>query len=184
MIDRILRIIKLDFSVFRDIESDPAATVQAAIVVVVASGLSAVGTALSADTSQALAQAFLGSFITGVVGWLVWSAVTHFVGKALYQSGGTLEEMLRVVGYANAPRFLGIFSFIPCLGALAGLAGLILSLIAVIMAISEGLDVSTGQAIIVAVVGLLGFGAVMVIVSLVFGLPALLTYGLCAAAAG
>jgi hypothetical protein len=184
MIDRILRIIKLDFSVFREIESDPNATVQAAIVVVLASGLSAIGTAFSADTSQALAPAFLGSFISGVVGWLVWSAVTHFAGKALYQSGGTLEQMLRVVGYANAPRFLGVFGSIPCLGYLAGLAGLILSLIAVIMAISEGLDVSTGQAVIVAVVGLLAFGAVMVIVGVVFGLPALLTFGLCAAAAG
>jgi hypothetical protein len=183
MIDRILRIIKLDFSVFRDIESDPAATVQAAIVVVLASGLSAAGTALSSDTSQAVAVAFLGSFISGVVGWLVWSAVTHFVGKALYQSGGTLEQMVRVVGYANAPRFLGVLSFIPCLGPLAGLAGLVLSLIATIMAISEGLDVSTGQAIIVAVVGFAAAFLVMVIVGLVLGLPALLTFGLCAAAA-
>jgi hypothetical protein len=181
VIDRILRIVKLDFSVFKEIEADPNATGQAVIIVVLASFLSALGTWLRADAPRAFVAVFLSSFISGVVGWVVWAIVTHYMGKALYQSGGTLEGMLRVLGYATAPRFLGIFEIIPCFGALAGLAGLILSLIAGIMAISEGLDVSTGQAVIVAVIGWIALFIVTAIIGLILGGAALVTYGLCTA---
>jgi len=181
MIERILRIVKLDFTVFREIESDSGATLEAAIIVIAASALGAMGTALRAEQPRALAATFAVSLVSGIVGWVVWSAVTHFVGKMLYQSGGTLESMMRVLGYSTAPRALGVLEFIPCLGALAGLAGFILSLIAGVMAVSEGLDVDTGQAIIVIIVGAIAFFAVNVLFGLLFGGAALLTYGLCSA---
>ena len=181
MIDRIPRIIKLDFSVFDEIEADPAATVQAAIIVVVVSLLSGIGTGLRADAPRGFTAAFFMSFISGLVGWVVWAAVTHYVGKALYQSGAKLESMLRVLGYASAPRVLGILDFIPCFGALAGLAGLLLSLGAGIMAIAEALEVDTGQAIVVAVAGWIALFIVTAVVGLIFGGAALLTYGLCSA---
>ncbi len=175
MVDRIMRIIKLDFSVFKEIEADPNATSEAAIVVLLASLLSAIGTGIA---SRGFFMPFIGGLVSGLVGWVVWAAVTHFVGKALYQSGGTFESMLRVLGYASAPRFLGILSFIPCFGALAGLAALILSLVAGVMAISEGLDVDTGQAIIVAVIGWIGLFIVNMVATTIFGGMALAVSGL------
>ena len=181
MVERILRIIKLDFSVFKEIESDRNATVEAAIIVALANLLAALGTGLRADQPRAFFATVAISFVSGIVGWIVWSAVTHYVGKLLYHSGGTFESMLRVLGYATAPRFLGILDFIPCVGALAGLAGLILTIIAGVMAVSEGLDVETGQAIIVIIIGAIGMFIVSVIFGLVFGGAAALTYGLCGA---
>jgi len=166
MVDRIIRIIKLDFAVFKEIESDPNATTEAAIVVTLASLLSALGTAFA---SHRFFPSLIGGLISGLVGWVVWAVVTYYLGKAMYKGTGTLESMLRVLGYASAPRFLGIFAFIPCLGALAALAGLILSLITGIMAISEGLDLETGQAIIVAVVGWIGLFIVTMVVHMLFG---------------
>ncbi|MBM4428996.1 MAG: hypothetical protein FJ026_01440 [Chloroflexi bacterium] len=163
MIERILRIIKLDFSVFREIESDPAATGQAAIIVAVTTFFSAIGSAVA---SQNAVMSFLGSMISGLVGWVVWSVVTFYIGRSLFRGRGTLDNMLRVLGYASAPNILGFFSFIPCLGWLAALAGFFLSLIAGIMAIKEGLDLDTGGAIGVAVVGWIA----MMIVSMIFGL--------------
>jgi hypothetical protein len=179
MIERILRIVKLDFTVFRDIESDPGATMEAAIVVVAANLLAAIGTAMGAEGPRAVLPTFAIALVSGIVGWIVWSAVTHYVGRMLYQSGGTLESMMRVLGYSTVPRALGVLEFIPCLGALAGLAGFILTVIAGIMAVSEGLDVDTGQAIIVILIGAVGLFIVNVVFGLVFGGAALLTYGLC-----
>jgi hypothetical protein len=145
-----MRIIKLDFAVFKDIESDPKATTEAAIVVAVASVLSAIG---SAFASQRWLLAFLGGVIGGFVAWIVWSYVSYFVGSVLYKSQGTFENMLRVIGYASAPQLLGILALIPCVGWIGTLVGTLLSLIAGVMAIREGLDLDTGQALIVALVG-------------------------------
>jgi len=182
MIDRIMRIIRLDFSVFKEIESDPNATTEAAIVVAAATLLSALGSAFgSGRATHAPVPAFFSSLIGGLLGWVVWAAVTHFVGKTLYQSGGTFQSMLRVLGYASAPQCLGILGFIPCFGALATLAGAVLSLMAGVMAIREGLDVDTTQAIIVAVVGWVALFAVTMIIGIIFGGAALATAGLCAA---
>jgi len=181
MIERILRIVKLDFSVFKEIESDPGATVEAAIVVVAANLLAAIGSGVRSEAPRAFFATFAISLVSGIVGWIVFSAVTHYVGRVLYHSGGTLESMLRVLGYATAPRALGLLEFIPCLGALAGLAGFVLSVIASVMAVSEGLDVDTGQAIIVIVIGAVAWFSVNVLFGLVFGGAALLTYGLCSA---
>jgi hypothetical protein len=181
MVERILRLVKFDFTVFRDIESDPSATLEAAIVVVAANLLASIGTAVRNETPRAFFATFAITLVSGIVGWIVWSAVTHYIGRMVYQSGGTLESMMRVLGYATAPRALGVLEFIPCLGALAGLAGFFLTVIAGIMAVSEGLDVDTGQAIIVVIIGALAFFAVSVVFGIVFGGAALLTYGLCSA---
>ncbi len=181
MIERILRLVKLDFSVFKEIESDPNATLEAAIVVIAANLLAAIGSAVNSEAPRAFLTTFGITLVSGIVGWIVWSAVAHYVGKMLYKSGGTLVSMMRVLGYATLPRALGILDFIPCVGALAGLAGFILTVIAGIMAISEGLDVDTGQAIIVIIVGAVGLFLVNVIFALVFGGAAVLTYGLCSA---
>jgi hypothetical protein len=172
MLDRIVRIVKLDFPVFKDIESDPNATTQAAIIVAATSVLSAIG---SAAGSQRPFMAFLGGVISGVVGWIVWSYVSHLVGGALYKHPGTFEGMLRVIGYASAPQLLGVLNIIPCVGWIGGLAGAILALVASIMAIREGLDLDSGQAIIVAVVGWIALMIVGAIIASIFGIGAAIT---------
>lgn len=166
MIERILRLIRMDFSVFKEIESDPSATTEAAIVVAVSTLLSALGSAIGSDQPT---TGFIASVISGIVGWLVWSAVTYIVGKSVFKGGGTLEQMLRVLGYASVPNILGVFSFIPCFGWIAGFAGWILALVAGVMAIKEAMDVELGTAIGVTVVGAIAMGIVFAIIGLIFG---------------
>jgi hypothetical protein len=162
MVERILRIVRLDFSVFKEIESDPSATVEAAIIVAITTLLSAITSAIAAENTVAM---FVISLVSGLIGWVVWSAVTFFVGKTLFRGGGTLEQMLRVLGYAHAPRILSVLNVIPCVGWLAGLAGLIISLIAAIMAIREALDLELSTALAVVAIGFI----VMLVVNVVIG---------------
>ncbi len=166
MVERIVRLIKLDFSAFREIESDPAATSQAAIIVAVTSFISALGSMAGAERPF---MAFLGSLVMGIVGWIVWSIVTYVVGKSLFKGGGTLDQMLRVLGYASAPKILGVLAFIPCLGWLAALAGAIISLIAGVMAIKEALDVELGTAVVVVIIGWIAMAIVSAIIGVLFG---------------
>jgi hypothetical protein len=112
---------------------------------------------------------FVGPIINGLVGWGVWSVVTYFVGKSIFAGKGTLEGMLRVLGYASAPNILGILVFIPCIGWLAALAGWLLSLIAGVMAVREGLDLTLGAAIGVVIIGWFARVAVAIAVAVAFG---------------
>ncbi len=155
MIARIMRVFKLDSSVFREIAEDKAAMTQAAIIVVVVSLISALAMALSAvltETGNAIGAFFL-TFLSGVLlSWILWAVLTYAVGVFVFKGKTDVPEMMRVLGYANAPNLLGILAIIPCVGWLAAIAGGILSLIAGIIAIREAMEFDTLKAVITAVI--------------------------------
>jgi hypothetical protein len=113
MIERIVRAIRLDWTVFREIAKDPKALKEAAIIVAISTFLSAMGLGLF--------KLSFGSFIVDwliaiLVGWIGWAVITYLVGTAVFKAETDIPEMLRVLGYANAPLLLGLLSFIPCVG--------------------------------------------------------------------
>jgi hypothetical protein len=158
MIERVIRVFRLDFTVFREVAEDQNAMTEAAIIVVVVTLLSALGSAIGALISGASFGAaivgFIAAWIFGILfNWILWAVVTYFIGTTLFQGKTDIPEMMRVLGYANAPLLLGIFGIIPCLGWIASLVGWVLSLIAAVMAIREGMEFDTTKAIITAVIG-------------------------------
>ena len=184
MIDRILRAIRLDWTVFREIAEDQSALTEAAIIVAVVTFLSGIGTfigALIADNS--FGSAFLEFLNTWLIygillGWIVWAVLTYFIGTTLYQGKTDIPEMLRVLGYANAPNLLGIFGFIPCVGWLIALAGAILALIAGVIAVREAMEFDTTKAIITVVVSWVIAFVLRWIVGAILGLGTAMTAGI------
>jgi hypothetical protein len=182
MFERIIGVFKLDKKTFEGIEADESATTQAAIVVLLVGLLAGIGAAIGAIAFNNFAPGFLsnlqqslgetgmpagldtfvprlspiGAFINAVVaallGWLVWSAITYFVGTKLFGGTATFKEMLRMLGFAQAPRLLGVFGFIPCLGGLISFAGTIWALVTSFVAIREGLDIDNGKTILTVIV--------------------------------
>ena len=158
MIERIVRVVKLDATVYAEIEHDEAATTEAAIIVGVASVLSALGSAIAVWAYGGRFGSGLGSFFISLIlgvalNWLLWSYVTMLVGTKLFGGEATFWEMARTLGYANAPRVLGILGAISCLGAIIGLVAWILSLIAGFFAVREALDLPTDKSVITIIVG-------------------------------
>jgi len=154
MFNRIIGVFKLDVNTFEEIEHDESATVQAAIVVAIVAVLTGVGSGLSAQFSdRSFIAAFFVSLVWAFIGWFLWSAVSYFIGTSLFGGKATLGEMLRVIGYAQAPQFLSI---IPCIGPIVG--G-IWALIAGFIAIRQGLDLDNTKAFLTA---LIGFGVLIV----------------------
>ncbi len=158
MIENAIRAIKLDASFYNAVENDEKMTGQAGLLVLIVSLLSGLGAAFVND--GAFFRPLLFTTIGGLIGWVVWAAVTAFVGKAMFNGDTNFGEMLRVTGFAQAPRFIG---FIPFLGWI----GYIWALVAMVVAVKEGQDFSLGSAIGTVVVGwlallLLGgiFGAI------------------------
>jgi hypothetical protein len=171
MINRIVRVVRLDTTVFREVAEDESAMRQAAIIVFVVSFLSAVGSAIGMLIAKSGAgQAILGFLsewlISGIlIGWIGWAVLTYFVGTTLFKGKTSIPEMLRVLGYASAPRLLGLLGFIPCVGWLLSLAGWILSLIAGFIAVREAMELDTGKAVITVLIS----WVIAFVVSLIFG---------------
>jgi hypothetical protein len=169
MFERVIRVFKLDRTVFAEVEHDETATTQAAIVVAIVAALSVVGTLLqllfnvvrgSSPQLGATVLSVMVTFVVTFINWGVWSAVTYFVGTKLFNAEATLGEMLRVIGFAYAPRMLSI---IPCIG---GLVGAIWSLIASYFAVKEGLDLDDKGTIITIVIGWL----VTIVIGIILGM--------------
>lgn len=173
MLDRILRVIKLDKSVYAEVEVDQTATSQAAIVVAIVAVLSAIGSGIGtlfSSGGEGFIVAFLGAILSAFIGWLVWSAVTYFVGTALFHGEASIGEMLRVIGFAQAPLALNVLSFIPCIGAIISLAAWLFSLYTGFLAIQEGLDLDTGKTIATVAIGWVVAFIVSLVIGMVFGI--------------
>ncbi len=169
MFERIIGVFKLDRQVFADVEHDESATTQAAIVVAIVAALSVVGSLLQMLYTLvrggemrlgATLVTVIVTFVMAFVNWAIWSGVTYLVGTNLFKGEATFGEMLRVIGFAYAPRMLSV---IPCIG---GVIGAIWSLIASYVAIKEGLDLDDTGTIVTILVGWL----VTVVIGFILGL--------------
>ena len=149
MIERMVRVIRLDWPVFREIAKDRNAMKEAAIIVAIVTFLSAVGIGLA---NQSFASFIVDWLIAILVGWIGWAVITYLVSTVIFKSETDIPEMMRVLGYASAPHLLGLFSFIPCVGWLFPIAGGILALVAGVLAVREAMDTDTGNAIVTVVI--------------------------------
>ena len=162
MFNRIMGVFKLDVNTFEEVEHDETATSQAALVVALVALLGGLGSGLGASYSGGnFWTSFISTLIWAFVGWFLWAGVSYLVGTSLFGGQATLGEMLRVLGFAQAPQLLGI---IPCLG---GLVGAIWALIAGFIAIRQGLDLDNTKAFLTALVGfvvlMIGYVAIFMV---------------------
>ncbi len=152
-VDRLIGAARLDSSVYEEVEHDRDATAQAAIVVVlgaIAGGIAAIG-------ELGVAGLIFG-VLGGLVGWAVYAWVTYFIGTKLLAGSETSAdwgEVARTLGFANAPRILLLIGVVPVLNALVGTIVGIWVLVTTVVAVRAALDIGTGRAIAVAVLGLI-----------------------------
>jgi hypothetical protein len=137
----------LDSSTYEEVEADQTATGQAAGVV----GLVAVAQAIGGAGEGGFG--ILAGVISGLLGWLLWAGITYLIGTKLLRGTATWGELLRTIGFAQTPGVLHILDIIPYLGGIIRFGVAIWVLIAGIIAIRQALDISTGKAILTAVLG-------------------------------
>jgi len=158
----------LNVDTYEAVEADRSATAQAGIVV----GIVAIASAIGASGSGA--GGMVGAIVSAFVGWLIWAGVTNLVGTKRF--GGTADwgELLRTLGFAQAPGVLLVLGVIPILGFLVNVVVGIWVLIAGIVAIRQALDFGTGKAILTAVVSLILVVIARVVIETIFGVGALI----------
>ena len=177
IINRMIRAAKLDASLYEEVEKDVTATNQAILVVVIASICSGIGAAIGGHTIGGLGGlvfGLVGGVISALLSWFIWSFITYFIGTRVFKgpkTEATYGELLRCIGFSNSPGTLRILSFIPILGFVITFIAGIWSLVAMVIAVRQALDFSTGRAIATCIVGFI----IMLIITVVVGM---LTAGL------
>ena len=147
MTERMMGAARLDIEVFEEVEHDETATVRAAGVVAIVAGCMALATTGAGPIgmiSAAGAQLF---------GWVVWAGLTFFIGTRLFGGTATWGELLRTLGFAQAPGVLALIAIVPLVGWMILPVVGIWMLVAGVIAVRQALDVDTGKAIFTVAIG-------------------------------
>ncbi len=119
LIDRLLRLFKLDTSVFDEVRIDPRATVPAVFVVVASTLLAGIGGWLwwIVEGFGGAGEVFVESVILGslfsMALWVVWLLIAWVILTQLFQEEADWQQMLRTMGMAAAPLGLSVLMFVP-----------------------------------------------------------------------
>lgn len=164
MIDRMKGAAMLDVSTYEEVEHDPQATMQAAGVVTLVAVASALG------SWQLGPMAIAWGAVSALLSWGLWAAVTYVVGDKLFGGTATWGELLRTLGFAQAPGVLAILVLIPILGWLFAVVMFFWMLATAIVAIRQALDFSTGKAVLTGLIGLVCVVALRMMLTLLTAL--------------
>jgi hypothetical protein len=160
----------LDASVYEGIETDPAATWQAAATVVLSS--LAAGLGLSGLADFRLATFALMSAIACAT-WIAWAMLTLQIGTRMLPESGTkadLGQLLRTIGFAAAPGLLQVFAVLPKMMLPIFIGTAVWMLAAMVVAVRQALDFrSLGRALAVCGMGAGLSIALAIIIGLLFG---------------
>lgn len=158
--DRMKGAALLDNATYEEVEADTTATGQAAVVVVL--GAIASGIGMAGGGPGGIIAGVLGSLI----GWVLWAGITYLIGDKVLGGTASWGELLRTLGFAQAPRVLAVLGLIPGLRWIVAAAISVWLLITGIVAIRQALDFSTGKAIATAILGWLAMMIPMAILGL------------------
>jgi hypothetical protein len=163
-VKRLLGAATFSVPIHEEVEHDRSATGQAAGVV----GLVAIAAALGAW------ELGPGGLIAGVggayAGWALWSATCYLVGVQLFEGVADWGELLRTIGFAQAPGILLVFGIMPGIGTVLYLAVLVWMIGTVLVAIRQALDFSTGRALATALAGFVPYVLARTAIELVFNI--------------
>ena len=156
-LQRSLGVAKLHVPTIEEVEADESSTVEAGVVLIASSIIGAFGNLFIGGLGG-----FIAAIILQIVGWYIWAWASAEIASRLFGSRTTdMGEMQRVIGYGSAPRVIGI---VPFLGFLA----FVWTAVAVTVGVRQAGELTTGQAVITAVLGLLPTIIGMAIVAAIF----------------
>lgn len=159
MTERMIGAARLDVDTFEEIEHDTTATRQAAgVVAMVAVAQAVAGIGSGVGT-------IIGGLLAAFIGWGLWAGVTYLIGDKLLGGTATWGELLRALGYAQAPGLLLVLAVIPLLGGIVRFAVGIWILVAGFIGLREALDIGNLKTALTAVLGWFALAIPMALLS-------------------
>ena len=145
--------------IYEEVEHDRAATGQAAGVVGLVALSAAVGgldvsagTLIPEDAITGL-RSLMAGVLSAYLGWALWSGTCYIVGVQLFEGTADWGELLRTIGFAQAPGILLILGLLPEVSTYFVLGVYVWMVATVLVAIRQALDFTTGRAFATALAG-------------------------------
>jgi hypothetical protein len=167
----LLRLAKLDLTVFDDIKDEAAATVPAMAVVVVATLLAGLGSWLwwFNEIDYKNGEVFLKSLILGGIFqcglWYLWVYIAAMVLSRGFGAATDLSQMARTMGLAFAPMAISLLVVVSILAVPFGVIAVGLTLILSNVAIAATTTADARQVVIANAMGFLVFAVALGILS-------------------
>lgn len=161
-------VMKLDVPTYESIEQDRDALTQALTVVAIAAAAGGIGAIRENGVSG-----LIGGIIGAIAGWVIFSFVAYFVGTRLIPGQNTVAtpgELLRTMGFAQAPGVLAVFGLLGWIGAFIAFLGGIWGIVTAIVGLKTALEMSTGRAIAVGIIAAIASGILVALILLPFGI--------------
>jgi hypothetical protein len=159
--DRLIGALLLQPQAYEAVEADEGATGQAALVVVLGTVAAAVGGVRGGPAGVLVAIA------VALLGWAAFAYITYLIGTRLLPSSATQADwgqLLRVLGFASAPRLFLLLGVVPVLGIIVSLVVAVWVLVAAVQALRAALDYESWlRAAAVAFLGWLALAALQVL---------------------
>lgn len=91
--------------------------------------------------------------IAVMAGYYFWTLTIWLIGQQLQRYHLTYSDLLVPIGFAYAPQVLNFLTLIPLLGRPIDLALAAWTLLTIIVAVRQGLDIKTRWAVAIALIG-------------------------------
>jgi len=150
VVERVIGAARLDPRAYEDVERDEAATGTALAIVV----LSAIANGIGNLGNDGVIGLIVG-VVFGVIGFVLYAGIAYLVGAKLFATAETRVtwgQLIRTLGFAQAPGILYVLGILPAVGGLIRFVVGVWILVASIIAIRQACDFSTGRAVLTAVV--------------------------------
>jgi len=160
MINRIIRLAKLDTTVFDEVRDDPAELIPALIVAGVSALLAGLGAFLwwQFNFDFTPDNLFLNTFILGGIFlaamYAVWVLLAYVMLVQVFKATADLQALFRTMGYAAIPFALSLLMFIPILHPVFAIVPLVLVFVLAIYAVQAVTSADSTQVVIANTVGL------------------------------
>lgn len=173
VVNRLIRLVKFDTSVFDEVRDDTRELVPALIVAGVAALLAGLGAWLffqfNFDDIFRPEDAFLNVFILGGIFmaalYAVWVLIAYVVLVQVSKATVDLQSMFRTMGYAAWPLALSVLMFIPVLYPVFAIGSIVLLFVMTIYAVQAVTNAESTQVVIANLAGMAVFVLVLSIIA-------------------
>ena len=173
MMNRLMRLARLDTTVFDEVRLDAAATIPSVVVAAASIFLMGVGGWLwwmiGSDFDEGSGDIFIKSTIMGSVFamalWVAWVFIVYVLLTQVFRAQADVQQLVRTMGLATVPLALSVFMLIPMLGFGIGVAALALTFSLTTMAIQAATNASPAQSLVANIAGFAVWAVVLAILA-------------------
>jgi hypothetical protein len=159
IVNRLVRLARLDTAVFDEVRDDPRELVPALIVAGVASLLAGLGAFLFWQTvsdfppdDRFLNTVIFGTLFTAAM-YFVAALVIYVVMAQMFRIQVDLQALIRTMGYGAAPLGLSLIMFIPMIWPVFAIVPLALLFVFMIYAVQTATDADSSQVVAATTIG-------------------------------